>query len=130
MAYCPNCGELIDVNAIECARCGALFGVNAAWRPIAAPASEFGLADSAGGCSRLARAWPFVPVLGLVLSLAIGSKTVSFAFAIYLFMFPGYLIWCVVGIFIAANRTKADRVAIWLNGGAAAITLMLPAARL
>ena len=130
MAFCPNCGESIDANAIECARCGALFGADVAWRPIAAPASEFAPADSAGGCSRVARAWPFLPVLGLALSLAIDSKTAGFIFIIYLFVYPGYLIWCVVGIFIAANRTKADRVAIWLNGGAAVITLRLPAARL
>jgi hypothetical protein len=37
MAYCPNCGDDLQSEAMTCTTCGAQFGPNAAWRPLSVP---------------------------------------------------------------------------------------------
>jgi hypothetical protein len=37
VAYCPNCGHLIDAAAVKCDRCTASFGPGSAWEPLEAP---------------------------------------------------------------------------------------------
>ena len=34
MALCPNCEAAVELTADECPRCGALFGVGSAWKPL------------------------------------------------------------------------------------------------
>jgi len=37
MAYCPNCGDEIALDALSCPTCDAVFGNSGAWRPLHEP---------------------------------------------------------------------------------------------
>ena len=109
MAYCPNCGAVLNPDAVVCNTCGATFGTSNGWRPLETLPKDFESRPTGTDADASARM-----LFGLLRWTAYGAISFSIALSAMLIAGHGGLnVWPGDVFFIAFVITWILLVAIW-----------------